>query len=97
MIVAQVMRIPDGRVATYGQIAGLCGFPRHARQVGYALAALPNDTRVPWHRVINAKGEISPRNLGGGDEYQRLLLEDEAVVFDVAGRINLKRYQWRPE
>jgi methylated-DNA-protein-cysteine methyltransferase-like protein len=97
MIIAQVALIPEGRVASYGQIAALCGFPRHARQVGYALATLPPDTRVPWHRVVNAKGEISLRRMPGGDEFQRLLLEDEGLRFDRSGRICLKRYQWQPD
>lgn len=88
--------IPEGRVATYGQIASLCGYPRHARQVGYALAALPDDTRIPWHRVINARGAVSLRRRSSADEYQRLLLEDEAVVFGANGRIDLSRFQWQP-
>ncbi|MEX2525089.1 MAG: MGMT family protein [Gammaproteobacteria bacterium] len=93
-----VRRIPEGRVATYGQIAGLAGFPRHARQVGYALAALRgrDNPDVPWHRVINARGEISSRFDAGSEDYQRILLEDEGVVFDESGRVSLKRFQWKP-
>ena len=91
-----VCRIPAGSVASYGQIAGLCGFPRHARQVGYAMAALPDNTTVPWHRVINSQGRISQRRVPGGDEYQRLLLEDEGVEFALDGCIDLGRYQWQP-
>ena len=83
-------------MATYGQIARLCGYPRHARQVGYALAALSQDTDVPWHRVINAKGEVSQRRMPGADEYQRLLLEDEGVVFDAQGRVSLEECLWCP-
>ena len=94
-IYAMVEAIPEGRVATYGQIARLVGRPRHARQVGYALAATPPERTIPWHRVINAQGEISPRCKPGYDEYQRLLLEDEGVVFDDRGRISLARFQWR--
>ena len=59
-----VRRIPEGRVATYGQIAKLVGFPRHARQIGYALASLDNHNSVPWHRVVNAKGKVSPKRNG---------------------------------
>jgi len=95
MIYAMVSRIPAGRVATYGQIARLIGRPRGARQVGYALAALDNNTRVPWHRVINAKGEISPRSGNEHDDYQRVLLEDEGIEFDAHGRIDLSRYLWQ--
>ena len=87
--------IPEGKVATYGQIARLVGFPRHARHVGHALAALPANHEVPWHRVINAQGRISPRGLDGYDDYQRILLEDENVVFDEEGRVSLKEFQWQ--
>src|SRR5438045_8135665 len=89
-IYAIVRRIPRGRVATYGQIAELAGLEGHARQVGYALHVLPSRSKVPWHRVINAKGEISRRS-GGGDshELQRHMLEHEGVEFDRAGRVHL--------
>jgi methylated-DNA-protein-cysteine methyltransferase-like protein len=78
-------------VASYGQIAELAGLEGHARQVGYALHALPADSGVPWHRVVNAKGEISPRSAGDSHELQRMLLEAEGVEFDEKGRI-LRRY-----
>lgn len=93
---AVVRRIPRGRVATYGQIAALAGLPGRARQAGYALHALPTDTPVPWHRVINAAGRISPRAEPGADLLQRVLLESEGVKLDAAGRISLDIYQWRP-
>jgi methylated-DNA-protein-cysteine methyltransferase-like protein len=86
-IFAVVRRIPDGRVATYGQIARLAGLGGHARQVGYALAALEDDA-VPWHRVINARGEVSPRS-DGDDHGQRTRLEREGVQFDARGRVSL--------
>lgn len=89
-----VKLIPEGRVATYGQIAALVGRPRHARQVGYALAALSEDHEVPWHRVINAKGEVSARAHPDYEEYQRVLLEDEGIEFGLHGRISLKTYRW---
>ena len=90
-----VKRVPRGRVATYGQIAELAGLEGHARQVGYALHNLPEGSSVPWHRVINAKGEISPRTAGDSHELQRMLLTAEGVVIDVRGRIDLKRFRWR--
>ena len=65
-VYAWIRRIPRGRVATYGQIAGLAGAPRRARHVGQALAAPPPGLDLPWHRVINAQGRISPRGTGGG-------------------------------
>ncbi|MEM1181430.1 MAG: MGMT family protein [Acidobacteriota bacterium] len=90
-----VRRIPEGRVATYGQVAELAGLPNHARQVGYALHALRDD-EVPWQRVINAKGEVSPRSEPGREGLQRVILESEGVVFTASGRVDLKRYRWRP-
>ncbi len=92
-----VRRIPKGRVATYGQIARLAGIPRQPRQIGYALAALRDHHPVPWHRVVNSKGEISQRSESGFEELQRILLQGERVVFDVNGRISLSRFRWRPK
>ena len=90
-----VRRIPRGRVATYGQIAEIAGLEGHARQVGYALNVLPSRSKVPWHRVINARGEISRRSGGDSHELQRHMLEREGVTFDRAGRVDLVRYRWR--
>jgi methylated-DNA-protein-cysteine methyltransferase-like protein len=95
-IYAAVRRIPRGRVATYGQIADLAGLPGHARQVGYALHALPSTTTVPWHRVINAKGEVSLRSARGYDQEQRLRLEREGVEFNARGRVDLPAVRWKP-
>jgi methylated-DNA-protein-cysteine methyltransferase-like protein len=95
-IYAVVRRIPAGRVATYGQIAELAGFPGHARQVGYALYALRPNSGVPWHRVVNARGGLSVGAVvPEGDVEQRIRLEIEGVEFDAGGRIALKLYQWR--
>ncbi len=96
-IYSVVSRIPRGRVATYGQIAALAGLPRHARMVGQALHASPEDSDLPWQRVINSQGEISPRAMPGWDGFQRHLLENEGVRFDARGRIDLRRYQWDPD
>lgn len=95
-IYAVVRRIPKGRVATYGQIASLAGLGGHARQVGYALHAMATDRSVPWHRVLNARGEVSRRSEPGSDRLQRELLEREGVAFDPAGRVDLDRTRWRP-
>ena len=92
-----VRRIPKGRVATYGQIAALACLPGHARQVGYAMHALAKHTTVPWHRVINAKGEVSRRSTPGWEYEQRLRLEREGVVFDGRGRVDLKQVKWRTQ
>jgi methylated-DNA-protein-cysteine methyltransferase-like protein len=91
-----VGRIPPGRVSTYGDVARLAGVPGAARQVGYALHALPAGSDLPWHRVINARGEVSTRSEEGPEHLQRALLEEEGVGFDVRGRCDLSRWRWRP-
>jgi methylated-DNA-protein-cysteine methyltransferase related protein len=91
-----VRRIPRGRVATYGQVAQLAGLPGQARQVGYALHALPRGARVPWQRVVNSYGNISLRSASDDDRLQRLLLYDEGIRFTRSGQVDLGRYRWRP-
>ena len=92
-IYAAVRRIPRGRVSTYGSVAAAARIPGHARQVGYALAALADDSDVPWHRVVNAQGEVSARSRDrSGESLQRALLEFEGVRFDARGRIDLERH-----
>jgi methylated-DNA-protein-cysteine methyltransferase-like protein len=90
-IYAAVRRVPAGSVATYGQIARLAGLPGRARQVGYALHALSEDD-VPWQRVVNARGALSPRSEPEAERLQRALLEAEGIVFDGHGRIDLARF-----
>ncbi|HEX9942937.1 MAG TPA: MGMT family protein [Thermoanaerobaculia bacterium] len=95
---AVVERIPAGRVATYGQVATLAGLPRRARLAGYAMRELPEGSSLPWHRVINAQGRVSRRQgLGVEEGYQRHLLEEEGVLFDSRGRIDLERFGWDPD
>ena len=91
-----VRRVPKGRVATYGQIATAAGLPGRARQVGYALHALPTGSDVPWQRVLNARGEVSDRSVPGAESLQRAMLESEGVVFDPRGRVDLNRFRWSP-
>jgi methylated-DNA-protein-cysteine methyltransferase-like protein len=96
--------IPHGRVATYGQIARLIppplGVPADTyfklspRWVGAAMAHCPDD--VPWQRVINSQGKISPRP-GFGVVVQRKLLEDEGVTFDDRDRVDLQALGWQPD
>jgi methylated-DNA-protein-cysteine methyltransferase-like protein len=91
-----VRRIPRGRVTTYGEVARLAGVPGAARQVGYALHSFPDGVEIPWHRVINARGEVSARSEEGPEHLQRALLEEEGVVFDLRGRCDLARWLWKP-
>jgi methylated-DNA-protein-cysteine methyltransferase-like protein len=93
----EVRKVPRGKVATYGQIASLAGLAGQARQVGYAMAAVPKSSAIPWHRVINAQGRVSMRSEGpGGTIIQQQLLEREGVVFDGGGRVSLGRFGWKP-
>jgi methylated-DNA-protein-cysteine methyltransferase related protein len=97
-VYALVKKIPRGQVASYGQLARILGFPRHARHVGYALANTPASIKIPWHRVVNAAGAISLRRTNwqsGSDDLQRILLEAEGVVFDAKGQIDLQGYGWK--
>jgi methylated-DNA-protein-cysteine methyltransferase related protein len=94
-VYALVRQIPPGNVVTYGQVAALLGTPRAARAVGYALRFLPAGTNVPWHRVINHRGQISHRTPIESPLLQRLLLEEEGVVFDAEGRVDLSLYRWQ--
>jgi methylated-DNA-protein-cysteine methyltransferase-like protein len=87
-----IRQVPSGKVATYGQIARLAGMPRHSRHVGYALAALPTESDVPWFRIINGEGRISKRDPWEQKEQLRCL-EAEGVAF-LSGRVDLRRYGW---
>jgi methylated-DNA-protein-cysteine methyltransferase-like protein len=88
-----VRQVPRGRVTTYGAVAKILGGCT-AREVGYAMAATPKGSDVPWQRVINSQGKISPHGDGYGTSIQRRLLEEEGIVFDAAGKIDLKKYGW---
>lgn len=93
-----VLRIPRGRVMTYGQIARLLEERYSPRLVGWAMHATPRDGRnIPWHRVINSRGGISTgRVILTEPDVQRLMLEEEGVVFNASGHCELSVYQWSP-
>ena len=93
-IYAVVAKIPRGKVASYGQVARLAGRVT-ARLVGYAMASCPE--HLPWQRVINSKGEVSPRKHGDGQLRQRERLERKRVRFDAAGRVDMERHAWVPK
>lgn len=86
-----IAAIPQGQVATYGQVAALAGMPSHARLVGRILSRLPAGSRLPWHRVLNSQGRL--RSPDGAR--QRARLEAEGIIL-INGRVRLKQYQWQP-
>ena len=94
--VALIKQIPSGKVMTYGQIAGLAGSPRGARQVVRVLHSMSKKHNLPWHRVINSKGEI-----GFKDEemyvVQKLSLEAEGIIVSSDGKLDLKVYLYEPD
>ncbi len=92
-ILLVVREIPLGRVATYGQLAWIVG-AASPRMAGYALGGLPEDTDVPWQRVVNSKGGISPRGDPLATDRQRKILVEEGILFQADGRIDLGRYGW---
>ncbi|MCM3192122.1 MGMT family protein [Priestia megaterium] len=94
--VALIKQIPSGKVMTYGQIARLAGSPRGARQVVRVLHSMSKKHNLPWHRVINSKGEI-----GFKDEemhvVQKLSLEAEGILVSSDGKLDLKVYLYEPD
>ena len=89
-----VCQIPEGKVATYGQIARLAGNPYWARVVGYALHVNPAFGKIPCHRVVNKDGRTAPAFAFGGSDIQRAMLEAEGVTFLSDGRVDLNKYLW---
>ena len=94
LILAVVVTIPVGKVASYGQVAALAGLPKHARLVGRVLSRMDDSSEVPWHRVINAQGRISLSQLDdlGFNEQQARLLSEGVVIKN--GKINFKDFGW---
>ena len=95
-VLATVDCIPHGQVASYGDVAREAGLPRRARFVGRVLAELPPRSGLPWHRVVNAQGALSPRGDGASVREQRRRLAREGVRFDARGRVDLEAHRWRP-
>ena len=93
---ATICDIPEGQVASYGQIAEIAGIPRGARQVGYALRHLPKGHDVPWYRVIQASGRIAfDAGTRSFREQKRRLSHENVVVHN--GRVDMKKYRWQPD
>lgn len=97
VVYEQVIRIPEGKVATYGQLAHLCGSPRASRAVGYALHFNPDPGRIPCHRVVNRFGGLAPAYAFGGIDIQKIKLEAEGVVVREDNTVDLEKYIWIPE
>ncbi len=93
-ILMVVKQIPKGKVATYGQVARIAGIPNNSRQVGSVLKSLPEESGVPWYRVVNSRGEISQRGDENSQEFQRVALESEKIQFDDRGRVSLNEFGW---
>jgi methylated-DNA-protein-cysteine methyltransferase-like protein len=93
---ATICDIPEGCVASYGQIAAIAGIPRGARQVGYALRHLPDGNDVPWYRVIRSSGRIAFEKCSDGfnEQSKRLMMEGVAIL---EGRIDMHKYRWQPD
>ncbi len=92
-----VCDIPKGKVATYGLVATLAGNPRWARVVGYALHNNPSPVVIPCHRVVNREGKVAEAFAFGGGNAQRDLLEEEGIVFEKDGHIDLNKFLWTPK
>lgn len=88
-----VATIPRGKVASYGQIARLCGYPSHARYVGTTMKDLPRGTKLPWHRVLRSSGAPAFPPASAAYNKQKELLEREKVIFK-GGKVSLKEYRW---
>ena len=92
--------IPYGRVASYGQIAFLCGAPRNARQVGYALRTGKLGKNIPAHRIVNSKGQLSGAWHFGSSDLQKELLESEGIELYKADNLwclDIEKYIWKPD
>ncbi len=93
-VLAVVARIPEGRLASYGQVAMLAGWPQRPRQVGMVLRGLPQDNDLPWHRVVNNTGYVPSRGRWWGALEQIARLRDEGVAVDDEGNLDLEGYRW---
>lgn len=89
-----VARIPEGKVATYGGIGRMLGYPRSAKMVGWAMRSVPEGMNLPCHRVVKATGELAPGYVFGDVEIQRAMLEAEGITFREDGTIDMEKHLW---
>ena len=95
-IYEQVKKIPEGKVATYGQIAIMAGNPRWSQIVGYALHSNPEPGVIPCHRVVNKEGKLAKAFAFGGENVQRDMLEKEGVIFLDKDTVDLEKCRFAP-
>jgi len=95
-VVEVVARIPKGKLASYGQVALLAGYPQRPRQVGMVLRGLPEGTRLPWHRVVNTQGYVPSRGRWWGAMVQIQRLRVEGIPVEDDGTLDLKAHRWNP-
>jgi methylated-DNA-protein-cysteine methyltransferase-like protein len=93
-VLEMVARVPKGKLATYGQIALMAGYPRRPRQVGMVLKGLPENTELPWHRIVNANGYVPSRGRWWGALEQIQRLRAEGIEVDDQGNLDLAAYRW---
>jgi methylated-DNA-protein-cysteine methyltransferase-like protein len=94
VVLAVVAQIPKGKLASYGQVAALAGFPQRPRQVGMVLSGLPEGTDLPWHRVVNTRGYVPSRGRWWGAFEQIGRLRDEGIEVDDLGNLDLETHRW---
>ncbi|GLH74094.1 hypothetical protein GETHLI_25960 [Geothrix limicola] len=97
LVLAIVAKIPKGKLASYGQVAALAGFPQRPRQVGMVLSGLPEGTKLPWHRVVNTQGYVPSRGRWWGAFEQIGRLRDEGIEVDDKGNLDLEAHRWNGE
>jgi methylated-DNA-protein-cysteine methyltransferase-like protein len=97
LVLAVVAQIPEGKLASYGQVAALAGFPQRPRQVGMVLSGLSEGTTLPWHRVVNTRGYVPSRGRWWGAFEQIGRLRDEGIEVDDLGNLDLEAHRWLPQ
>ena len=95
-VARMVKKIPRGKLLTYGDVARLAGFPGRPRQVGMALKGMPDEIKIPWHRVVNAKGLVPQRSRFWGAWEQMRRLRTEGIPVDDDGNLPLAQFRWMP-
>ena len=96
-VISAVRQIPEGKIATYKQIAGLAGKPHASRGVAWILNTCSTQFKLPWHRVINAQGKISFDKTTHNYRQQKRRLENEGVIFAADGKLDLTEFQWKKQ